>query len=152
MEFQAIGIRGNASFDEIVSHFTSMGGDVVLMDPAMVAGKDHVICAANHAKRSFDEGTNRSKTILTEIILYAAWERQISKALSKMKPKAGRNEYIALLVDIDDPKLDEIGMERDDSLFDTDDSKAEALGLHKGSVPYEDQAVENVAMVELLKV
>ena len=151
MEFQVIGMRGDAGFDSIVEHFTSMGGDVVLMDPDMVAGRDHILSAAMHAERSFAEGTNRSKTVLTEIILYSAWERQISKALAKMRPKEGRNDYVALLIDIDDPRLDAIGMARDDSLLDVTDGKAEALGLKKGPISYEDQAVENVAMVELLK-
>ena len=151
MDFQVIGMRGDAPFDSIVSHFTSMGGDVVLIDPDMVIGKDHIISAAMHAERSFSEGTNRSKTVLTEIILYSAWERQISKALSKMKPKDGGNEYVALLIDIEDPKLDAIGMIRDDSLMEPTKDKAHKLGLTDGPVPYEDQAVENVAMVELLK-
>ncbi len=151
MDFQVIGIRGDTSFDDMIEHFTSMGGEVVLMDPDKVAGKDHILSAARHAERAFAEGTNRSKTILTEIILYAAWERQISKALAKMKPKEGRNEYVALLIDIDDPKLDAIGMTRDDSLIDVTDSKAERLGLKKCAVSYEDQAIENVALVELLK-
>jgi len=152
MHFQVIGMRGKADFDAIVGHFTSMGGEVVLLDPDMVVGRDHIISAAMHAERSFSEGTNRSKTVLTEIILYSAWERQISKALSKMKPKDGRDEYVALLIDIDDPDLGAIGMERDDSLIEATDSKAERLGLSKGSVSYEDQAIENVAMVEILKV
>ena len=149
MHFQIIGMRGDAEFDDIVRHFTSMGGDVVLMDPDMVVGKGHIISAVRHAERSFAEGTNRSKTLLTEIILYAAWERQISKALAKMKPK--RNEYVALLICIKDPELDSIGMVRDDSLIAPTDAKAEKLGLVKGPIPYEDQAIENVAMVELLK-
>lgn len=152
MRYQVIGIRGKAGFDTMVGHFTSLGGDVVLMDPDMVVGKDHILSAASHAERSFSEGTNRSKTILTEIILYSAWERQISKALSKMKPKEGRDEYVALLIDIEDPKLDAIGMERDDSLIDATSEKARKLGLVDGPISYEDQAIENVAMVELLKV
>jgi KEOPS complex subunit Cgi121 len=149
MHFQIIGMRGDAEFDDIVRHFTSMGGDVVLMDPDMVVGKGHIISAVRHAERSFAEGTNRSKTLLTEIILYAAWERQISKALAKMKPKG--NEYVALLICIKDPELESIGMVRDDSLIAPTDAKAEKLGLVKGPIPYEDQAIENVAMVELLK-
>ncbi len=152
MQFQLIGMRGDASFDDMVAHFTSLGGEVVLMDPDAVIGKDHIMTAAMHAERAFSNGTNRSKTILTEILLYSAWERQIGKALSKMKPKEGRNEYVALLIDIDDPKLDTINMMRDDSLIDATDEKAEKNGLNKEFLSYEDQAVENVAMVELLKV
>ena len=42
-------------------------------------------------------------------------------------------------------------MRRDDSLFEATPEKAERLGLIAGSLSFEDQAVENVAMVELLK-
>ena len=149
MDLKVIGMEGETPFDEIVSHFTFMGGEVVLMDPDKILGREHVISAAIHAERSFEEGTNRSKSILTEIILYAAWERQISKALAKMKPKG--NEYVALLICIKDPELESIDMVRDDSLIAPTDAKAEKLGLVKGPIPYEDQAIENVAMVELLK-
>ncbi len=152
MRFDVIGIRGPAGFEEIVSHFTSMGGDVVLLDPDMVAGRDHAMSAAIHAERAFREGTNRSKTLPTEIILYCAWERQIGKAMAKMKPKEGRDEYVAVLMDVDDPRLDEIGMTRDDSIADATPWKAERLGLRSCFIPPEDEAVERVAMVELLKV
>ena len=151
MHLQVIGMHGNATFEQMVGHFTSMGGDCVLVDPDMVVGRDHLLSAAEHAERAFREGTNRSKTVLTEIILYSAWERQIGKAMTKMKPKEGRNDYVALLIDIDDPRLEEIGMIRDDSLFEATQEKAERLGLIAGSLSFEDQAVENVAMVELLK-
>ena len=144
-------MHGNATFEQMVGHFTSMGGDCVLVDPDMVVGRDHLLSAAEHAERAFREGTNRSKTVLTEIILYSAWERQIGKAMTKMKPKEGRNDYVALLIDIDDPRLEEIGMIRDDSLFEATPEKAERLRLIGGSLSFEDQAVENVAMVELLK-
>ena len=151
MHLQVIGMHGNATFEQMVGHFTSMGGGCVLVDPDMVVGRDHLLSAAEHAERAFREGTNRSKTVLTEIILYSAWERQIGKAMTKMKPKEGRNDYVALLIDIDDPRLEEIKMIRDDSLFEATPEKAERLGLIGGSLSFEDQAVENVAMVELLK-
>jgi KEOPS complex subunit Cgi121 len=151
MEAQIIGMRGDAGFDEIISHFTSLGGECVLLDPDMVCGKCHAMSAFIHAERAFAEGTNRSKTIMSETILYCAWERQIGRAMAKMKPKEGRNEYVAVLIGIGDPKLDLIGMARDDSLADATEEKAEKLGLKDGFLPYEDQAMENVACVELLK-
>ena len=151
MRFQAIGMRGDADFDNIIAHFQSLGGDAVLMDPDMVCGRDHILSAATHGERSFAEGTNRSNSLLTEIILYAAWERQIGKALAKMRPKAGRNEYVALLVDVDDPELDGIGMARDDSLMDATPWKTEKLGLGSCFLSPEDMAVENVALLELQK-
>ncbi len=152
MHFDVIGIRGPASFETIVSHFTFMGGGVVLLDPDMVAGRDHVMSAALHAERAFKEGTNRSKTLPTEIIIYCAWERQIGKAMAKMRPKDGRDEFVAVLIDVDDPRLDEIGMALDDSIMDATPWKAEKLGLRSCFLSPEDQAVENVAMVELRKI
>ena len=118
----------------------------------MVAGREHALAAAGHAERAFAEGTNRSKTLPTEIILYCAWERQIGKAMSKMRPKEGRDEYVAILMDVDDPRLDGIGMTRDDSIVEATEWKAERLGLRSCFLSPEEQAVENVAMVELQKV
>ena len=151
MDTELIGIRGPVPFEDLVAHFTSLGGDVVLMDPDMVCGREHVMSAVMHAERAFSNGTNRSKTILTEILLYCAWERQIGKALSKMKPKEGRDEYVALLIDVDDPHLDEIGMVRDDSLYEPTEWKCEKLGLRSCFLSPVDQALENVAMVDLMK-
>ncbi len=152
MDVKVIGMRGNASFDTVVKHFTSLGGEVVLLDPGQVYGKDMLLSAADHAERAFRHGTNRSKNILTETIIYAAFERQISKALSKMKPKEGATEFVAILFDIEDPKLDAIGMERDDSLIEGTPEKAESLGLvNDMGIPCEDLALERVALLDLAK-
>ena len=152
-DVRVIGLRGDASFDDMVKHFTSLGGEVVIMDPMYVCGKDHIISAVRHAERSFGNGTNRSKTLLTEIILYAAGERQISKAMSRMKPKDGCKEYALALLDIpEDMKLDMIGMERDDSIVEANEEKAKAMGLDTSfGIDYEDLALETVALLELAK-
>jgi len=152
MDLSVIGMRGEASFNTIVKHFTSMGGEVVLFDPDYVYGRDMIESAAEHAERAFRHGTNRSKTILTETIIYAASERQISKALSKMRPKNGRTDYVALLIGISDPRLDEIGMVRDDSLIEGTPEKAERMGLKNDmGIQYEDLALERVALLDLAK-
>lgn len=151
MRFQIMGIRGDAPFDEILTHFQSMGGDAILMNPEMVCGRDHLVSAAIHGERAFEEGTNRSNSLLTEIIIYAAWERQIGKAIAKMKPAEGSSEFAAVLVDIDDPHLESIGMARDDSILDPTEEKAERLGLSDPFVPAEEQAIEMVALLELQK-
>lgn len=152
-DVKVIGLKGDATFDDMVRHFTSLGGEVVIMDPMYVCGKDHVISAVRHAERSFEHGTNRSKTLLTEIILYAAGERQISKAMERMRPKTGCNEFALALLDVpDDMKLSDIGMERDDSILDANDAKAEAIGLDRSfNIPIEDLALEMVALLDLAK-
>ncbi len=152
-DVKVIGLKGDATFDDMVRHFTSLGGEVVIMDPMYVCGKDHVVSAVRHAERSFEHRTNRSKTLLTEIILYAAGERQISKAMERMRPKPGCKEFALALLDVpDDLKLDEIGMERDDSIIDATDAKAEAMGLDRSfKIPVEDLALEMVALLDLAK-
>ena len=152
-DVKVIGLRGDASFDDMVKHFTSLGGEVVIMDPMYVCGKDHIISAVRHAERSFEHGTNRSKTLLTEIILYAAGERQISKAMEKMRPKAGCKEFAVALLNVpDDLKLDDIGMERDDSILNATEEKAIAMDLDRSfGIPIEDLALETVALLDLAK-
>ena len=148
-----IGIRGNASFEDMVGHFTSLGGDCVIMDPMQVYGRDMVLSAVRHAVRAFDNGTNSSKSLLTEIILYASGERQISKALSKMRPKDGNDRYVVALLDVKgDLRLGDIGMERDDAIMDGDEEKAVIMGLTNDlGVSYGALALERVAMVDVLK-
>ncbi|MCL2032755.1 MAG: hypothetical protein FWG96_05755 [Methanomassiliicoccaceae archaeon] len=152
MNVQVIGIKCDIGFDEIVRHFTEMGGDVVLLDPDMVCGRDHIISAATHAERAFRNGTNRSKTLLTETILYAAGERQIGRAMEKMRPKEGRYEMVAVLFGTDDPKLGLIGAERCDVIMEASPEKVKNLGadLFDG-ISCEDAALEHVAMSDLLK-
>ena len=153
MDVQVIGLRGKASFDDMVRHFISLGGESVIMDPMYVCGKDQLISAVMHAERSFWHGTNRSKTLLTEIILYAAGERQINKAMERMRPKAGKEEYAVVLLNVpDDLRLSDIGMVRDDTILDANDDKAKAMGLDDSfGIPFEDQALEMVALLDLAK-
>lgn len=148
-----IGLRGDTSFGDIVAYFTGRGGDVILLDPEMVCGKSHIESAVMHARRAFDESRNRSKTVLTETILYAAGERQIGKALKKMGPKPGKTEFVACVFGLGGEICAEnIGMRRDDSLCDASDAKASNLGIPlEFGIPPGDLALEMVASVDLLK-
>jgi len=145
-----IGIRCGRSFDDIVKHFTGLGGDVILMDPMYVCGRDHVLSAVMHAERAFAHGTNRSKTLLTETLLYAAGERQISKALAKMRPKDGN--MIAAVFNVKDLRLNEIDAVIDDGLLKCTKEKLKNLGLSPaGAIPPEDLVLEMVATVDIQK-
>lgn len=148
-----VGLRGDTSFGDIVAYFTGRGGDVILLDPEMVCGKSHIESAVMHARRAFDESRNRSKTVLTETILYAAGERQIGKALKKMGPKPGKTEFVACIFGMSgDVHPDDIGMRRDDSLCDASDAKASNLGIPpEFGIPPGDLTLEMVASVDLLK-
>lgn len=147
-----IGLRGEADFDTLVSHFTGLGGDVVLLNPDLVCGRSHITSAVQHAERAFERKTNRSKNILTETILYAAGERQIGKALEKMRPIPGSGKMAAAIFGIEDLRLESIGMTRDDSLLEPSDEKLRRLGIiPEPGISAEKLALEHVAAVDLLK-
>ncbi len=152
-DVQVIGLRGGFTFDRAVEHFVGLGGEVVLFDPSVVCGKDHIVSAVRHADRAFAEGTNRAKNVLSEIVLYAACERQIGRALKKMKPKEGATEWVAAVLDVKgDLALSELGAERDDSLCDASEEKARNLGVEMfAGISPGDAVLEQVAMVDLLK-
>ncbi|MDR3075466.1 MAG: hypothetical protein LBU30_05475 [Candidatus Methanoplasma sp.] len=152
MDVQVIGIKGGAGFSDIVRHFTGMGGDVILMDPDMVCGRDHILSSVMHAERAFRNGTNRSKTLLTEMILYAAGDRQIGRAMEMMRPKDGSENMVAVILNISDPRLGEIGMVRCDSLMEASPEKVRNLRADTfDGISCEDAALEHVAMTDLLK-
>ena len=152
-EAEVIGLRGDVSFEDLLGHFTSEGMDAVIMDPMQVYGKEMVLSAVIHAQRAFEQGENSSKSILTEVLLYASGERQISKALTKMRPKEGSREYVVAFIGCGvDPHLEEMGLERDDSIIEGNGEKAERMGLTNDlGIPYGDLALERVAMVDILK-
>lgn len=83
--------------------------------------------------------------------MYCAWDRQIKKAVDKMSPKKNRTEFVAIFIDTEDPNLECIGMTRDDSIMDSTPRKIKLLGLTDQFITPEDQALENVAMVDLIK-
>jgi len=147
-----IGIKCGRSFDEIVKHFQELGGDVILMDPEYVCGRDHILSAVMHAERAFEHGTNRSKSLLTETLLYAAGERQISKALAKMRPKDGCKEMAAAVFGVVDMELDKIGAVVDDKILKCTKEKLKNLGISaSGTIPLDDLALEMVATVDIQK-
>jgi KEOPS complex subunit Cgi121 len=147
-----VGIRCGRPFDDIVRHFHDLGGDVILMDPGYICGRDHVLSAVMHAERAFEHGTNRSKALLTETLLYAAGERQISKALAKMRPKDGRKEMVAAVFDVHDLRLDAIDAVIDNKIIECTKEKLKSLGIAaSGNIPPEDLVLEMIATVDIQK-
>ena len=151
MAVTVIGIRCDLPFDDIVTHFRGLGGDAVLLSSEYVCGRDHVLSAVMHAERAFAQHTNRSRSIITETILYAAGERQISKALAKMRPEEGCGGMAAAVFGVDDLHLDRIGAVIDDSLLECTEEKAKKLGVYVPGIPPEDLVLEMIAVMDIQK-
>jgi len=135
-----------------------------------VYGKEHLLSAADHALRSWSQGTNATNSLALEILLYAAGERQIQKAIKKMGVKTGRQSIAFILVDtkkqrgnrkayqsIIDRLLSTFHMTSDEAVlegnrdtlkhFGIKDQEIRTLPAHK----YGDLILEKVAMVDVLK-
>ncbi|MCL2786219.1 MAG: hypothetical protein FWD81_03225 [Methanomassiliicoccaceae archaeon] len=151
MAFTVKGIRCGLPFDEIVAHFQVSGGDVILLNPNFVCGRDHIVSTVMHAERAFEHGTNRSRSLITETILYAAGERQISKALAKMRPADGSGEMVAVVFGQDDLRLTEIDAAEDDGLLKCTPDKIRNLGLDASGVCPEDLVLEMIALMDIQK-
>lgn len=147
---KVFGFRCGIDIDEISDTLRRMGVDAILMDSSMVIGTDHITSAMMHAERSFENGTNRSKTLITEFLMYMAGERQISKALEAMRPKS--NDVVIVLLKGDISAFDGIDMERDDFLIAATDEKAKTKGfVNSWNIPAEDLILEDVAMLDTMK-
>jgi len=150
---RVVGLRGDFTFDQAMDHFESLGAEVALLDPDAVCGRDHLVSAYMHAERAFAEGRNRSKKIVTEMILYAAFERQIGRALDAVRPRPGSGTVVAAVIGYDgDLGLERLGATEDPSLLAPSEEKAKRLGveLFDGVSP-EDAVLEKVAFVDLMK-
>lgn len=164
MEFMLVGVRVRvgdpaAFVERLRSAASGLGLDVQAFDADMVFGRDHIASALEHARRAFERGTNVASSLMMEVLVYAAGERQISTALDKMGVKEGKDGVVILAVgegDVD-RLLEELRLRRDDSLI---DGKAEMLAVfgiterELETVPDDrvmDLVLEKVAMVDILK-
>ena len=110
--------------------------EIQMLDANMVFGKEHLVVAVEKAERAFSQKRNISKTMGTEILLYAGAERQISKAIEKMGLKPGIEELAVIIIsqhDHPDPDkiMAELGWQRDDSVLDPDEEEKIDMILEK---------------------
>ena len=145
---------------------------IQVMNADMVYGKNHLISAAEHAIRAVLEKRNSMRFLSNEIMLYAAGERQIGAAISKMGIKRGHSKtafvFVHSISDIDEANGDissdeaidfigEIGMTLNSDVLYGDESVIKRFGIPDGEIDtiekdkYEDLILEKVAMVDIIK-
>ena len=149
--------RGSADPMDIISAFRKEGFGVQPVRADMVFGDDHIKTAYMHAARAFARGTNSSGDLMTELLMYAACETQIAKAIEKMKVTSQNGIVLCISPMIEATRLQDmlagLGLERDDSLMDADESKlvnAARLGI-RADAQVTDSVIERIAMIDLLK-
>jgi KEOPS complex subunit Cgi121 len=139
-------------------------------DARIIYGKDHLISATAHAKRAFLQGTNATNSLALEILLYAAGERQIQKAIKKMGVKKGEQQIAFLLTDstnqVKNRNIDKAVIQRllktfqltiDENVIKGDRSTLKRFGITDEELStireekYGDLILEKIALVDVIK-
>jgi KEOPS complex subunit Cgi121 len=159
---EIIGVRRGledpkATLAELHDFARSRGGWGQLLDAGHVAGRDHILSAADHARRAIDRGLASSGRFELEFLLYISGERQISKAIETAGVRAGR-PFVVVVGDGPDSDaiLERFRWTTDDSLIETSPAKLRALGFSQAEIEAAgersaDLALEKVARVDLVK-
>ncbi len=149
--------RGTADPVEIITEFRNEGLAVQPVRSDMVFGAEHMMAAYMHATRAFARGKNSSDDIMTEFLMYAACETQITRAIERMKvtSQSGMVLLIAPAMKREplERMLSRLGLKRDDSLLDVTEGKldnAAMLGVN-GDVSVTDAVIERIAMLDIMK-
>jgi KEOPS complex subunit Cgi121 len=67
-----------------------------------VAGKEHIVFAANGAVRAFRQHQERARTLAVELLLYMSCQRQISKAIQRLGVGPRTSEVVLAAFTADD--------------------------------------------------
>jgi KEOPS complex subunit Cgi121 len=170
-----IGARGTIndidSFVERLVLFSKKENLVIqVFDATVIYGKGHLISATTHAQRAFEQERNATNSLALEILLYAAGERQIQKAIQKIGVKKGKQE-IAFVITNDvtlktkshvekamiNKLLGTFHLTSDDTVLEGNRSTLKRFGITEqeiSTVPesnYGDLILEKVALVDVIK-
>ena len=133
-----------------------------LFDAELIYGKNHIVSAVEHAKRSMDRKTNTTNSLEMEILLYASGERQLKIAIPKMGIKKNNTKIaIVFINDISDKLIDELlnecSLVKDNKVLEGNIDTLKKFGLNEDEIKtvqehkYEDLILEKVAMVDIIK-
>lgn len=148
-----VGAEGDCDVESLKENLQKIG--VLGVDAQVVCGKEHLIAAANYAAKSFSNKKNICATLAMETMLYASGERQISKASEKMSIKNSKSIALVIFDQDADAVLDDLKLNRNDSLIEASDDKLIRYGISKKeieSVPEHkkyDLVLEHVAFATL---
>jgi KEOPS complex subunit Cgi121 len=133
--FRNVKIGNPQTFLQLAIKEKPVNVEAQFFDARKVASWRHLYFAALNALTAFSNETNISKTVGMETLLYAAGERQITKATDKMGIKSATREVAVLVVGKDRETaglmiskiLRNIGGEQDDMVLELSGSKNELI-------------------------
>jgi len=170
-----IGARGTIkNIDSFVEHLLlfSKKENLVIQafDATVIYGKDHLISATTHAQRAFEQGRNATNSLALEILLYAAGERQIQRAIQKIGVKKGEQAIAFVIINdmtlktkshiekaVIQKLLTTFHLTSDDTVLEGNRTTLKKFGITEkeiSTVPesnYGDLILEKVALVDIIK-
>jgi KEOPS complex subunit Cgi121 len=159
-------IADKSGFLEALAGIARSGNaHIICFDADKLAGRRHAGAAVAHAVRSFAAGTQISRTLEMEALLYAAGSRQCSVAalfgISKGEnrlwvccypPSAATWKALASHLHFEDGVAwDLVDQERQERLMRLFDITPEELGTGAGSDRIADLVLERVALLDVLR-
>lgn len=136
MEIAVLGVRGNVpEAGAFIARAMDLGSrhksTIQFFRADRVFGAEHLLSAAEKAVRAFADGTNMSKTLGMEMMLYAAAERQTAGALRKMGVFDGIAGMGLVVIGAAEPDdvIRELGLERDDSVLEPEGKDPTIFGI-----------------------
>jgi len=132
---------------------------VQMIDAEVIFGPDHIVSAAEHALRAFDQARNVCRNLRSEFILYVSGERQISSAIEVAGIKKRTTECAMIIFEPkrDEPGsiIDSMGWKRDDDVLSPKGKRLSKLGINKAEADCTDSGIdivlERVALVDVMK-
>jgi KEOPS complex subunit Cgi121 len=166
-----IGARGNIKDIDVflrkVENFSNKNNFTIqAFNAEMIFGKDHIISAVEHAKRSIERKTNTTNSLEKEILLYASGDRQLKLAIPKMGVTKGNGKIAFVFVNnekseipnqITNDFLSSLNLEVDDKVLDGNIETLRKFGIKDNEIDtiteekYGFIILEKVAMVDILK-
>lgn len=103
--FRTEKIEDPQDFLRRINEIKSAGIQTQLFDSSVIATWQHLYFAALNALTAFNNKTNISRSIAMETLLYAAAERQIAKATTKLGVSPRTTEVAVLIIGKDEQKV-----------------------------------------------
>lgn len=130
--FKNVKIRNREEFLETINKEKPSGVEVQFFDARFVATWQHLYFAALNALTAFKNKENISKSLAMETLLYAAAERQITKAMELVGIKPASLDVAVLIIEKDPRTMKlafsviakNIGGEHDEKVLDLSKEKA----------------------------
>jgi len=134
--FKNVKISQAKEFLDKVSEEKPAGVEVQFFDAGRVATWEHLFFAALNALTAFKNKENISKSLAMETLLYAAAERQITRAVELVGIRATSSEVAVLIIGKEPRKMKsalsmvskDIGGQRDEGILELSKDKVATIG------------------------